>query len=326
MPNWHSGVDLDTLGKGSSLPAGPEDAGTWLRLREDGKIDPGFIPAVGENQKIPQQSETPIASYSRAICYAMGADAWDAIIPAVDPDGGGQQASLAQAALFTKRVSCVQGTAGSAAPSSIGLVTGVGTATSRTFALTNPLTEMNRLGYVSATQVGSTCGVAIGGATFRRGASRLRGGFFFHARIGMAAPTATTRCLFGFSSATPATEPSTHGHLCAFAANAADTTLKFMSKASNGTVNIIDLGIPIKTANLVMEMYISCRPGSARVHFGHRRLDGPDYPKPVYAVDSVTLGAPLVTDVMTAYAQLSNGTVSGSVGLDISHVYTEQEY
>jgi hypothetical protein len=138
--------------------------------------------------------------------------------------------------------------------------TAVGTATARNWASTNALTQMKRLGYVSAAGAGSLASFREAVAQWSLGTgANGRGGFWLSMMFGTsdAATVSGARMFVGLQSATGAAtnvEPSTLTNCLGVGHGSADTNLKFFSGGSAAQTPV-DLGANFPANTLSADAY-----------------------------------------------------------------------
>jgi hypothetical protein len=138
-------------------------------------------------------------------------------------------------------------------------LTVLGTATARTVATTNRFSRMRRMGYLSATSVGSFAGHYQAVAQFTIGNGAGEGGFHFVERMGCsdAAAVATARQFVGLSNLIAAptnVEPASLTNCIGVGHGAADTNLKVYTGGSAANAPI-DLGANFPANTLSIDPY-----------------------------------------------------------------------
>ena len=135
--------------------------------------------------------------------------------------------------------------------------TAVGTATARNVAVTNILTRMKRLGYVSSATAGSLTSQYIPNAQFTTGNGTVLGGYTYICRFGIsdAATVSGARMFVGMSSTIAAptnVEPSTLLNSAGVAQLSTDSTQLYFVHGGSATQATIPLGsanFPINNSN-----------------------------------------------------------------------------
>lgn len=208
-------------------------------------------------------------------------------------------------------------------------VTAQGTATTRNVANTNFFTWMRRLGYVSNSGAGSTCGIRSTALQYGRGNLPRVGGFHFMARFGIsdASAVAGARTFVGLCSSTGVltnADPSFFLNVIGLGNDSADTNMQIIHNDGSGVASKINLGasFPANTRNTDMyELVLFCAPNGSSVG---------------YKVTNMTTGAevdgelttniPLNTQLLAWQLWRSNNGTALAVGIDIVSVYMENDY
>ena len=206
-------------------------------------------------------------------------------------------------------------------------LTATGTATSRAVAVTNLLTRMTRLGYVSAATAGALSGAREAVAKYTTGAGAGLGGFFARYRFGIsdAANVAGARMFVGLQASTGAptnVEPntllnsigvcqlSTSGNLHMYAAGAVTSTpidLGANFPATFGSANAYELGLFAKPNGTVGWRVLRINTGDV-------------------AEGDFTTGLPLSTVLLCHQLWRTNNATALAVGLDVCGIYIETDY
>ena len=215
-------------------------------------------------------------------------------------------------------------------PAIVGMsaLTALGTATSRTFAATNLLTRMARLGYVSAGTAGSLAGAREAVAKYTTGAGGLLGGFFLRYRFAPsdAANVSGARMFVGLSASTGAptnVEPTTLVNSIGVAQLSSSANLQIVWNGASATNAAIDLGasFPANTNVAVYELALFAPASGGVVHYQVTRLD-----TGAIASGSLTVNLPLSTVFLCQQLWRTNNTTAAAVGLDICGLYVETDY
>ena len=211
--------------------------------------------------------------------------------------------------------------------------TATGTATARNVATTNLFSRMRRIGYVSATTVGSLGGARVAVAQITLGDGSGNGGFFKVCRFGIsdAATVAGARMFVGVSSATGAptnVEPSTLTNVIGVGHGAADTNLKIFYGGSSAKTPI-DLGATYAiTAGSAIpyELALFAPPNQNGVcSYQVTRLDTGDAASGTISGSGGVI-LPATTTLLTyMQAWRSNNATALAVGLDIMSDYIETD-
>ena len=214
-------------------------------------------------------------------------------------------------------------------PGVIGMATlaGVGTATARTVAITNILTRMTRLGYVSAATAASLAGVREAAAKFTTGAGNGLGGFFVRYRFGVsdAASVIGARMFVGLSTSTSAptnVEPSNLINSVGVAQLSTSDNLQIVY--SNATVKTpINLGVnfPANSNGNAYELALFA-PNTGGVYYQLDRLNTAFTAKGFLP----STDTPISTTLLCHQLWRTNNAQALAVGLDVCSIYIETDY
>ncbi len=206
-------------------------------------------------------------------------------------------------------------------------LTVTGTATVRTVAVTNLLTRMTRLGYVSAATAGALAGVREAIAKFTTGAGPGLGGFFARYRFGIsdAATVAGARMFVGldaFIGWPTNIDPSTKVNCVGVGQIATSDNLHIIH--GNATAKTpIDLGanFPASTNAGAYELNLFSPPAGG-VHWHVRRLNTP-FEATGFLSSAET---PVATQLLGHQLWRCNNTTALAVGLDVCGIYIETDH
>ena len=220
----------------------------------------------------------------------------------------------------------VPGVLGFTAPT----VTGF-TATARNVATTNLFTRMRRLGYVTATTVGTVGQWRINAQQFTVGGVSGLGGFTYIVRFGIsdAATVAGARMFMGMrSSATPTNvEPSTLTNCIGLGHGASDTNMKLFYGGSS-VQTPIDLGANFPSGTLSVDVYelaLFSSPSSGDIHYEVTRLNTGDVATGTITNSGATI-LPTNTTLIGPWGYRTNNATALAVGLDVMSAYIETDY
>ena len=206
-------------------------------------------------------------------------------------------------------------------------LTTVGTATTRTITVSNVLTRMTRLGFVSAATAGQLAGGREAFGKFTVGAGGGLGGFFIRYRFGVsdAATVAGARMFVGLSATTTAptnVEPTSLLNCVGVAQLSSSTNLQLVY--ANGAVKpVIDLGSNFP-ANSTADAYelVLFAPITGGVYYQVTRLNTP-YMTQGFLPSTDT---PLASTLLCHQLWRCNNATALAVGLDICGIYAETDY
>lgn len=206
-------------------------------------------------------------------------------------------------------------------------LTATGTATSRTLAVTNLLTRMTRLGYVSAATAGALAGAREAVAKYTTGAGPGLGGFFARYRFGVsdAATVAGARMFVGLDALTAAPtniDPTTKVNCVGVAQIAASTNLQVVF--GNATAKTpIDLGadFPANSNSDVYELNLFSPPAGG-VYWHARRLNTA-FEASGFLSSTVV---PAATTFLCHQLWRCNNTTALAVGIDVCGIYIETDH
>lgn len=219
----------------------------------------------------------------------------------------------------------VPGVLGIAAP------TAVGTASSRNVAVTNVLTRMKRLGYVTSTTAGSLCGHYNNTAQYTTGTGSGLGGFFYVNRFGLSDTSlqAAGRTFVGKTSSVAAptnVEPSTLLN-CIGVGNKANDANMSLFYGGSAAQTPIDLGssfpVSITTA---YELALFASPNEAGyVNWQVTNL-GTGATVSGKVGDGTSTKLPSSATLLAQRAWRTNNTAAAVVGIDLCGFYIETDY
>ncbi len=204
-----------------------------------------------------------------------------------------------------------------------------GTATIRSVATTNIVTQQRRLGYVSAVAAGSLAGFRNAAAQFFRGAGPGLGGFHVIIRFvrSDAATVAGARGFVGLWNITTSptnVDPSTLTNIIGVGSDAAETELSIMHNDAAGTATKIALGagFPARTLSAdAYELILFCAANEATVRYRIENL--------VTAVSTsgtISTDLPASTTLLGIQGWTNNGVTNLAVGIDLINCYVETDY
>lgn len=208
-------------------------------------------------------------------------------------------------------------------------LTALGTATARTVAVTNMLTRMTRLGYVSAATAGSLSGGREAAAKYTLGAGGSLGGFFYRTRFGVSDAAAVTgaRMFVGLSASTAAptnVEPTTLVNSVGVCQLSTSNNLQIYCAGASAGANIADLGanFPANTLSAdVYELSLFSPPAGGQVYYRVARLN-----TSFVAEGSFTTGLPTSSTLLCHQIWRCNNATALAVGIDICGIYMETDY
>lgn len=208
----------------------------------------------------------------------------------------------------------------------------VGTATTRAVAVTNQLTRMRRLGYVSAAATGSLASIRVATAQITTGSGSGLGGFFKITRFAIsdAATVAGARMFVGISATTSApsnVEPSTLLNCIGVGHGAANSNL-FIYYGGSSAQTPIDLGVDFPANTLSADAYelaLFAPPSIAgTVYYEVTRLNTGHVATGTLTGSGVAL--PASNTLMTyMWAYRTNNATALAVGLDLISDYIETD-
>lgn len=208
-------------------------------------------------------------------------------------------------------------------------VTATGTATARTIAVTNMLTRMTRLGYVSAATANAVAGAREAVLKYTTGAGGGLGGFFSVYRFGIsdAAPVTGSRMFVGLSASSAAptnVEPDTLINSVGVCQLSTSDNLSMYCAGSSPNENIIDLGasFPANTQSAdVYELTLYSPVDTGYVYYRVVRLNTGNV-----AEGTFTSGLPSSSTLLCHQLWRTNNATALAVGLDLCSLYTETAY
>ena len=206
-------------------------------------------------------------------------------------------------------------------------LTATGTATARTVAVTNLLTRMTRLGYVSAATAGALAGAREAVAKYTTGAGPGLGGFFARYRFGVsdAASVSGARMFVGLVASTAAptnVEPSALTNCVGVAQLSSSTNLHIVF--GNATAKApIDLGanFPANSNSNAYELSLFSPPAGG-VFWHVRRLNTAFEASGFIA----STDAPAATTLLCHQLWRCNNAAALAVGLDVCGIYIETDH
>jgi len=206
--------------------------------------------------------------------------------------------------------------------------TATGTATTRTVATTNAVTQQRRLGYVSAAGAGSLAGFRTAAAQFFRGSGAGLGGFHLIIRFAPsdAAAVAGARMFVGLFATTTAptnVNPSTLLNTVGVGADTADTSLSVIHNDGAGTATKIALGAGFPANSLstnAYELILFCAPNAASISYRVENLV-----TPAVASGELTTDIPANTQLLGIQGWRSNNATALAVGIDLISCYIETD-
>lgn len=206
-------------------------------------------------------------------------------------------------------------------------LTASGTATSRTVAVTNILTRMSRLGYVSAATAGALSGAREAVAKYTIGAGTGLGGFFARIRFGTsdAAYVAGARMFLGFSATTTAptnVEPGTVANTFGLAQISTSDNLCIVARDASSSITPIDLGsdFPANNNSIAYELALFSPPGGG-VYWQVSRLN-----HAAEASGYLSSNLPASSTLLCLQTWRGNNATALAVGLDLCGIYIETDY
>jgi len=248
-------------------------------------------------------------------------------IPAfVGPTG---QDSVLQPALFSNRISRLTALNSVALPETdaLAVINLPTTPTAIATASTNFYTGLVRTRYTSAATAGSSAEVRSTTAQWFRSATPNSGGFFFVARFGLGAATATNRIFAGLSTGAvllPNADPTALLNSVGFATNTGRSNMYFMTNDGTGAATAVDLGVNFPTtvaSTYFYEVRLFAPSGdTTSIYWSATRLnDG------ITANGTATTDLPTVGTLMSAHIWHNNGTTATAVSLDVQSMYIETD-
>jgi hypothetical protein len=202
-----------------------------------------------------------------------------------------------------------------------------GTATTRNVATTNFVTWTRRVGFVSATNGNSSCGLRSAVAQFGIGPVAGCGGFHFVTRFAIsdAVLVPGARLFAGMIAGTGVignSEPSALTNIIGVGLDAADTTLQIMHNDAAGVATKINLGasFPESTNTALYELALYCASGLSVVNYEVTNLS-----TGVSASGQITTNLPAVNTLLAWQLWRHNLNTGLACGLDIASVYLETD-
>jgi hypothetical protein len=274
---------------------------------------------------------TPPADSIKLIASRIGQQGSRLMPAAVDPQGKNY---VLQPSLWRRKIgrwNATSGTTGVPAIDGMIVPTTAG-ATSRTVSATNTLTRARRLGHVSSTTPGATCGHYSAATHFLLGNGEGLGGFFYSCRFGISDSSlqAVGRTFVGLSTATGAmtnVEPSTLTNVIGIGniASNANLSLFYGGSASQAA---IDLGsdFPVTTSDLYDVSFWAPSDEDGVVYYCVERIGTSFVATGVLGPGTPGVTLPANTTALGHRAWRTNNTAAAAVGLDISSIYTETDW
>lgn len=207
-------------------------------------------------------------------------------------------------------------------------LTALGTATARSITVTNMLTRMTRLGYVSAATAGALCGAREAVAKYTTGAGAGLGGFFARYRFAVsdAATVSGARMFVGLDASTAAltnVEPTTKVNCVGLCQISTSNNLQLYCAGSSVTTPI-DLGVNFPANTLSADVYeLILFSASANGNIGYKvtRLNTGHV-----ATGTIIAGLPASSTLLCHQLWRTNNATALAVGLDICGIYIETDY
>lgn len=215
--------------------------------------------------------ETPASPSSNTLGLFASKLANKLVGKLIDPSGFH---TFLQPALFAEHVAQWLPGAGSTVAINYGvswtaLNSGTGTAQSTpSVALTSDVTAMKRGVFGTGTTATGASGIRSSLADFVRGNSAGRGGFLFHARLGVEVFASDLRLLIGFTSSSGAlaAEPSTYSHACGLIKDSTDSNWHFFTNAADGVGTKVNTGVVVDSTT-ALDFYMFCEPNGNSIFF-----------------------------------------------------------
>jgi hypothetical protein len=209
--------------------------------------------------------------------------------------------------------------------------TTTGTATSRSVAATDVLTRTARVGYVSSSTAGSSCGARRNTNGWYRSIANGAGGFtaFFRFAVSDASPVTGGRLFVGMNASTAAisnVEPSSLTNIIGIGADTTDNNMQLIHNDGSGTATKIDLGASFPARNLTNGLYDlvlnapATDSGYVNVKVFYSAGDG----SAAYIEYQPNNDLPAPSQALTAHFWRNNGAVASAVGIDVAHLFIEQ--
>lgn len=305
-------------------------------LGADGKVPPGQIPSTlatglvvdgGGCLTLLNTAVPDVPAIDRCAFYSI--DLAGRNFPAFKNNVG------ATMALQSNLASCNAGSwtpnGNNTAVNSFGITapSSTGTATARSVATTNLFTSTRRIGYVSASSTGSSCGVRLPALQFWRGNAAGLGGFFFSSRFGVsdASAVATPRMfvgMYGSASAIGNVQPTTLLNTIGVGCDAGEAVLKMIWNDSASTASTLSLGANFPTNTLSTDLYefnLYAPSNASYVNYQVINLRTGSV-----AEGQLTTNIPAATQLLAPHFWRNNGTTAKAVGLDLVSLYIETDY
>lgn len=206
-------------------------------------------------------------------------------------------------------------------------LTATGTATTRAVAVTNMLTRMTRLGYVSAATAGSLAGVRETAAKYTTGAGGGLGGFYARYRFGVsdAAAVAGARMFVGLWSSTGAptnVEINTLTNIIGVCKDSNSNNLQIYG-AGASVGSLVDLGANFPANTLSTDAYelaMFSPSNGGGVYWQVTRLNTGGTASGQFA------SFPASSTLLCHNLWRGNNATALAVGLDICGIYMETDY
>jgi len=206
--------------------------------------------------------------------------------------------------------------------------TAAGTATLRAVAVTNFVTAMRRIGFVSGTAAGSMAGWRGAVLQFYRGDAAGRGGFQLIVRFASsdAAAVAGARTFVGFTTGIAAptnVEPSSQTNILGLGCDTADSTFSIMHNDGAGTATKVSLGAGFPANTLSQDAYelaLFCPPNDATVQYRVENLV-----TSVVASGTLSTNLPANNQLLALQGWRTNNATLLAVGIDLISCYIESD-
>lgn len=297
----------------------PQDIHTTAIPNFDGLlfngINPGASPPTGGDLRLENGLIVPSDSNSRPELRMLHAPHLSA---AVQPSFSERGIVMAQASAGTTALSAWGAT-----------FTAQGTATGRNVTNTDTISNMRRIGYVSAAAAGSSAGVRVSTlqvATMSAAPQAYTGGFLFRVRFAISQVQANMRWfvgVYGTAANIGNVDPSTLLNMIGFGIDAGQTTVREMRRgAGAGLYNNLGANYPATTAGVVYEATISVPPGGTQFSVRFARLDNNN----LFSYNNqMSTSLPAASVIYAPNLWINNGTTAAAVAMDVAHIYLETD-
>jgi hypothetical protein len=205
---------------------------------------------------------------------------------------------------------------------------GLGFATSGTLTAVTPAagdyTQWPRVQLLTAASTFSIAEIHGASQCVWRGNAAGRGGFYFHARFGIATHVTNTRLFVGLhasTAASPSGNPLTLTEMVGVAFQSAQTTLRIARNDGAGSASSTDLGanFPANTSGVdVYDLMLWCEPNGSEIGWRVHRLNSGHVASGVFTSDLPGAGTFLAPHVW-----ISNGNTASASAIDLVHMYLE---